>query len=66
MADQYTLATQPNIQQLQTLLDWQCILDQLLDQSSVWENEELGSGSGGPKEPELVVANNIYAPSSDF
>jgi len=60
MADQYTLATQPDIQQLQTrvLLDWHCILDQLLDQSSVWENEELGSGSGGPKEPELVVAIN--------
>lgn len=60
MADQYTLATQPGMQQLQTkvLLDWQCILDQLLDQSSVWENEDLGSGSGGPKEPELVVATN--------
>lgn len=62
MADQYTLATQPDIQQLQTrvLLDWQCILDQLLDQSSVWESEDLGSGSGsgGPKEPELVVVTN--------
>lgn len=55
MADQHTLAAKPNMQQLQAdaLLDWQCILDQLLDQSSIWEDEEPGTGSGGPKEPEL-------------
>ena len=63
MADQYTLVAKLNMQQLQTnvLLDWQCILDQLLDQSSVWEigDYDSGSGSGGPKEPEFVVADNI-------
>jgi hypothetical protein len=68
MAGQHSLITKPDMQQLQTsiLLDWQNLLDQLLDQSSIWEVENLGGGSGGPKEPELVVADNIQAPQNHF
>jgi hypothetical protein len=68
MADQCTLATKPNMQRLQTntLLDWQRILDQLLDQSSIWGDEESGDGSGGPKEPKLVVPENTQASPNNF
>ena len=66
MADQYTLAAKPNMQQFQTnaLLDWRRILDQLLDRSSIWGDE--GDGSGGPKEPKLVVPENTQASLNNF
>lgn len=66
MADQCTLAAEPKMQQLQTdaLLDWQRILDLLLDQSSTWEME--GQGSGGPKESRFVVVGNTQAPQTTF